>query len=247
MSGFKNPADLTACAFGSECDSKPGGQPEGPEICGWCKNLSPFVLSSKVAKYPKTSTLVGLVDAYKRELEQEYRRHIQERTGLFPCVTKDIGYLRPAAEDPRDFNPQSYGPCGLVLHRGSLCQRCIQRAVQIPYPRRNELFDGDMLGFPCVFRDMRYTSDNPPITPGWQFLKEKDGTPVDDWFPKGSCKRAGRKGRLCSNCYGRLCERSRFGQYFNKETGDLRADWSIKTVGKEIGKKTPGFNMSAGF
>src|SRR5437870_5252027 len=78
--------DDTTCIFGQHCFS--GSQPEGPNICNYCKNVAVPLLRAKAIEI-KRSDVYSKIDKYKDELyEQQHGRIMTGRPPYF-CITKD--------------------------------------------------------------------------------------------------------------------------------------------------------------
>lgn len=212
------------CAFGTACDSQPGGQEKGPNICSWCKNLSFEALYKQADTHPDGRALRRLIDAYIHQLE----RDCDER------IIKGWSYLC-ACKDPehsfqnwrRDFNPRDPRVCGTVRHRGQLCARCYAKAQEQGCEWLNDC-DGDRLGFPCVFEDSRLRR---PTDINWKMGPvDEQGYPDPDWEKDtrrhGRCERARRRNQLCQKCFNRMCEIRGFGRYFDTEWGTLHEGYS---------------------
>lgn len=208
------------CAFGSACGSHAEGKEAGPDMCSWCKNMSFDALYAQAETHPDTRRIKRLIDAYMHQLERDSSERIQ-RGWLFLCACKDPKYRFEPWR--RQFNPDDPRPCGTVHHRGQLCTRCYRKAKDHGCSWLSE-FDGDRLGFPCVFEDPRLRR---PVDANWRFgpLDER-GRPDPSWEkdPRehGRCGRSRFKNQLCQKCFNRMCEIRGFGRYFDTDWGVLR-------------------------
>jgi hypothetical protein len=207
------------CAFGTACDSKPGGQEKGPNICTWCKNMSFDDLYRKADAHGDRRSLRRLIDAYLHQLERDCNERIAKGWSQL-CACKDPIYSFESWR--RNFNPRDARPCGYVRYRGQLCARCYRIARERQCSWLQDFY-GDRHGFPCVFEDprLRGPSDN-----NWKRGPVNDqGYPDPDWEKDsrrhGRCTRTTRRYQLCQLCYNRMCEIRGFGRYFDTEWGTL--------------------------
>lgn len=213
------------CAFGSACTSCPDGQERGPNICTWCKNMSFDSLYKQAETQPDTRGLKRLVDAYMHQLERDSLERISKGWS-FLCACKDPEYRFQAWR--RDFNPEDNRACGTSRHRGQLCARCFHKAQEQKCPWLSG-FDGDRIGFPCVFEDSRLmrTIDTNwrkgPLDTHGQFEPNWEKDPRRH----GRCERTRYKNMLCQKCYNRMCEIRGFGRYFDTEWGTLRRGYGL--------------------
>lgn len=208
------------CAFGSSCGSRVGGQEKGPNLCSWCKNLSFDSLHQLATAQPDTRHLQEIIDNYMHQLERDNLERIS-KAWPYLCACKDPRYrIHPWR---RDFNPMDNRMCGTVRHRGQLCTRCYQKAREQNCAWLAE-FDGDRLGFPCVFEDprLRRLADVNWKTGPVDSRGRPDPSWEKDQRKHGRCNRASRKHQLCQSCYDRMCEIRGFGRYFDLEWGVLR-------------------------
>jgi hypothetical protein len=127
------------CAFGTACDSRPGGQDKGPNICSWCKNMSFDALYAQADTQPDSRSLRRLIDGYIHQLERDCEERIVKGWSYL-CVCKDPEYAFQSWR--REFNPRESRICGTVRHRGQLCARCFTKAQQQGCTWLNE-FGGD--------------------------------------------------------------------------------------------------------
>ncbi|KAH9864744.1 hypothetical protein IAQ61_008689, partial [Plenodomus lingam] len=208
------------CAFGSSCTSCLEGQQKGPDLCSWCKNMSFDALYRLAETQPDTRQLKRVIDAYMHQLERDnYERMARGWTYL--CACKDPLYrFQPWR---REFNPMDNRLCGTVRHRGQLCARCYEKAQEQGCAWLAD-FEGDRLGFPCVFEDPRLRR---PTDVNWRVGPLDAGGNPDPCWEKdarrhGRCERATRRHQLCQKCYDRICEIRGFGRYFDTEWGVLR-------------------------
>ncbi|KAH9874907.1 hypothetical protein J1614_004395 [Plenodomus biglobosus] len=208
------------CAFGSSCTSCQGGQEKGPDLCSWCKNMSFDALYHLAETRPDSRHLKRTIDAYMHQLERDNYERIAKGWSYL-CACKDPRYrFQPWR---RDFNPMDHRLCGTVRHRGQLCTRCYQKAQEQHCAWLAD-FEGDRLGFPCVFEDPRMRR---PTDVNWRVGPlDAGGNPDPNWEkdPRkhGRCDRATRQQQLCQKCYDRICEIRGFGRYFDTEWGVLR-------------------------
>ncbi|CAE7026232.1 hypothetical protein PTTW11_04038 [Pyrenophora teres f. teres] len=209
------------CAFGPACDSRPEGQEHGPEICSWCKNMSFDALYKQAETLSDTRPLKRLIHEYMRQLEREHTERVRKGWS-FLCACKDPEYRSQSWR--ADFNPRDSRACGTVRHRGQLCARCFRKA-QDQECSWLEQFDGDRLGFPCVFEDPRLRR---PVDTNWKLGPlDARGTWEKDPRRDGRCERARFKQQLCQKCFNRMCEIRGFGRYFDTEWGILRAGYGV--------------------
>ncbi|KAF1946368.1 hypothetical protein EJ02DRAFT_336403, partial [Clathrospora elynae] len=213
------------CAFGTACGSRPGGQEQGPDLCSWCKNMSFAALYRLSESQPDTQWLKRLADEYMHQLERDNFERITKGWSHL-CACKDPDFRSQAWR--RDFNPKDSRICGSVLYRGQLCTRCFQMAQEQGCPWLEE-FDGDRLGFPCVFEDTRLRR---LIDANWKVGPvDQQGHPDSGWEkdPRrhGRCERARFKNQLCQKCFSRMCEIRGFGRYFDTEWGKLRRGYGL--------------------
>jgi hypothetical protein len=212
------------CAFGTACNSRPGGQNKGHSICNWCKNLSFAALYRQAETHPEGRSLRRLIDAYVYQLERDCTERIAKGWSYL-CATKDPEYSFEGWR--RDFNPRDSRVCGTVRHRGQLCARCYTKAREQNCEWLKEC-DGDRLGFPCVFDDPQLRR---PTDVNWRRgPTDAQGRPEPDWERDlrrhGRCARAKQKNQLCQRCFNRMCEIRGFGRYFDTEWGTLRGRYS---------------------
>lgn len=208
------------CAFGTACNFRPEGQEKGPNICSWCKNMSFDALYRQSELEPDTRSLKRLIDAYMHELEHDNDERIAKGwTHL--CACKDPEYRFHSWR--RDFNPQDSRLCGPVRYQGQLCTRCFRKAEEQDCPWLVE-FDGDRLGFPCIFENPQLRR---PIDLHWRVGPVDDQGRRDPNWEKdsrrhGRCERPRHRNQLCQKCFNRMCEIRGFGRYFDTEWGTLR-------------------------
>jgi hypothetical protein len=213
------PSPKSHCAFGTACNSRPAGREKGSDICGWCKNLSLDALYKQAESPTDERYFTCLVDGYKDQLESESNERANK---IWPylCACKDPEFRFD--EWRSGFHPQDSLPCGTVPHQGQLCRRCYLSAKK----QRCEWlvhFDGDRIGFPCVFVDtsLRRSEDR-----NWRAGPlDAQGKSDPDWekdFQRhGDCGRAGIKNSLYQRCFNRMCKIRGFEQYFDTEWGTL--------------------------
>ncbi|CAO2651343.1 Nn.00g096400.m01.CDS01 [Neocucurbitaria sp. VM-36] len=211
------PANPQHCAFGTACASSSSGQEIGKDICSWCKNLSFDALEAKAETQPDAIHLKDLIKDYKLQLIREKDQRI-EKNWLFLCASKDPKYR--SDEWRRNFDPQDSTGCSPVRHRGQLCPRCYINACEQGCGWLAD-FDGDRLGFPCVFEDQRLRR---PVDMNWRVGPvDAQGRPNPYWEKKhGECQRVGHRNKLCHRCYTRMCEIRGFGRYFDVDEGILQ-------------------------
>jgi hypothetical protein len=213
------------CAFDTACGSRREGQEQGPDICSWCKNMSFDVLYKQAETRPDTRWLKQLIDAYMHQLERDSSERIR-RGWSYLCACKDPEYRIQAWR--RDFNPKDSRLCGTVRHRGQLCARCYQKAQETGCSWLVE-FDGDRLGFPCVFENPRLRR---PVDANWRIGPVDERGQADPSWEKdprkhGRCVRARFRNQLCQKCFNRMCEIRGFGRYFDTEWGILRRGYGL--------------------
>lgn len=208
------------CAFGISCESRPGGQEKGSSICNWCKNMSLTALYRKADAHPDGRSLRRLIDTYVHELERNCEERISKGWS-HSCACKDPQYSYYSWR--QNFNPQDSRVCGTVRHRGQLCARCFTKARE-QYCQWLSDWDGDRIGFPCVFEDPRLRR---PTDTNWKRGPvDEYGRPDSNWEKDirrhGRCQRARKRYQLCQRCFNRICEMRGFGRYFDTEWGTLR-------------------------
>jgi hypothetical protein len=208
------------CAFGTACDSCPGGRQIGPDLCSWCKNMSFDALYERAAPQPNKRYLRRLIDTYMHQLEQDSNERIIKGWSHL-CACKDPEYRFDLWR--RNFDPKDSRLCGTVRSRGQLCARCYHKAQEQGCFWLAE-FDGDRLGFPCVFEDPRLKR---PIDRNWRTGPvDEHGRPDPNWEKDtrqhGQCERRKERNSLCQRCFNRMCEIRGFGRYFDPDWGTLR-------------------------
>lgn len=213
------------CAFGAACASCPGGKDKGPTLCLWCKNMSFDTLYELAEPHPDSRFLNRLIDDYQRQLERDSAERISKGWSYL-CACKDPDFRFQSWR--KDFNPQESRLCGTVRHRGQLCARCFRKAQEQECSWLKD-FDGDRLGFPCVFEDSRLRR---PIDRNWRIGPvDEHGNPDPDWEKDsrkhGRCLRARRKNQLCQSCFNRMNEMRGFGRFFDNEWGTLRDAYAL--------------------
>jgi hypothetical protein len=213
------------CAFGAACESSPGGQERGPDICSWCKNMSFDALYKQAESHLDTRWLKRLIDAYMHQLERDNAERTRKGWSCL-CACKHPDYRFQAWR--RDFNPKDSRLCGTVRYRGQLCARCYQKAHEQGGPWLAE-FDGDRLGFPCAFEDLRLRR---PVDANWRIGPVDEHGQTDPSWEKdsrrdGRCERARFKNQLCQKCFNRMCEIRGFGRYFDTEWGILHGGYGV--------------------
>jgi hypothetical protein len=208
------------CAFGTACNSRPGGQEKGPDICSWCKNMSLAALYEQAESQSDKRHLIYLIDQYMYQLENDSKERANKGWSyLCACKDPDFRFDRWRS----GFNPQDSRLCGTVRHHGQLCARCYHSAKEQRCAWLGD-FDGDRLGFPCVFED---ASLKRPKDRNWRTGPvDAQGHSDPDWEKDcrrhGRCGRARGKNHLCQKCFNRMCEIKGFGRYFDVEWGILR-------------------------
>jgi hypothetical protein len=221
--GMLAPPPRPHCAFGTACESQPGGQDKGASICNWCKNMSFAALYRQADAHPESRSLKRLIDAYVHQLERDCCERISKGWSYL-CACKDPKYSYHSWR--RDFDPKDSRVCGTVRHRGQLCARCYTKAQEQQCEWLSD-FDGDRLEFPCVFEDPRLRR---PRDINWKTGPvDGRGFPDKNWEkdPRrhGRCERARRSYQLCQRCFSRMCEMRRFGRYFDTEWGTLHCKY----------------------
>ncbi|KAI4657971.1 uncharacterized protein J4E78_006361 [Alternaria triticimaculans] len=213
------------CAFGTACGSRPGGQEQGTDICSWCKNMSFDALYKQAEAHPDKPLLRYRIDVYRHQLERDSSERIRKGwTNL--CACKDPEFRFSAWRN--DFNPQDSRLCGTVRHRGQLCARCYRKAQEQACHWLSE-FDGDRVGFPCVFEDPRLRR---PVDSNWKIGPRNQQGEADPSWEKdprrdGRCDRTRFRNQLCQKCFNRMCEIRGFGRYFDTEWGILRRNYGV--------------------
>jgi hypothetical protein len=207
------------CAFGAACNSKPGGQEQGPNICSWCKNMSFEALYKQADEQVGHRALRRLVDDYLHQIERDCEERIT-KGWTYPCACKDPQFSFESWR--RTFNPKDSRACGTVRYRGQLCARCYRKAQEQNCEWLKD-FDGDRHGFPCVFEDPRLRR---PTDVNWRRGPiDVQGTPDPAWEKDirrhGRCRRTIRRYQLCQCCFNRMCEIRGFGRYFDTDWGTL--------------------------
>ena len=174
---------------------------------------------------PDSRGLKRLIDVYMHQLERDSQERISKGWSYL-CACKDPDYRFQIWR--RNFNPKDARLCGTVRHRGQLCTRCFRKAQEQGCPWLSE-FEGDRIGFPCVFEDPRLRR---PIDINWKTGPVDDrGQPDPNWEKDsrrhGRCERARYKNTLCQKCFNRMCEIKGFGRYFDTEWGTLRQGFGL--------------------
>lgn len=215
-----SPPPKPHCAFGISCSSRPDGQETGPDICSWCKNMSFDALYQLSETHADTRTLKYLIDGYMQQLERDNHERMSKGWSYL-CASKDPKFRFYAWRC--SFNPMNHRICGTVSHRGQLCARCYAKAQEQNCSWLAE-FEGDRLGFPCVFEDPRLRRR---VDSNWKVGPlDEQGRPDPGWEkdPRrhGRCDRTRHKNQLCQKCFDRMCEIRGFGRYFDTEWGGLR-------------------------
>lgn len=219
-----SPPPRPHCAFGTACSSRLEGQERGPDICSWCKNMSFDALYRQSDGHPDGRSLRRLVDDYMHQLEHDSEERIS-KGWPFLCACKDPEYrFQPWRQD---FHPKQSRLCGTVRFRGQLCARCYSVA-QAQDCTWLEQFDGDRLGFPCVFEDSRLRR---PIDVNWKTGPVDDrGNGDPDWEKDtrrhGRCARSRARNQLCQPCYNRMNEIRGFGRFFDINWGTLHRGYT---------------------
>lgn len=213
------------CAFGTACNSRSEGQERGPDICTWCKNMSFDDLYEQASHHPYRRHINRLIDAYMHQLELDSNERIRKGWSHL-CACKDPEYRFDAWR--RSFNPRDGRLCGTVRYRGQLCARCYQKAQEQSCSWLAE-FDGDRLGFPCVFEDPQL---NRTVDRNWRVGPlDEQGQPDPHWEKDpnrhGRCGRRRERNSLCQRCFNRMCEIRGFGRYFDPEWGTLRQSFGL--------------------
>jgi hypothetical protein len=211
------------CAFGTACDSQAEGQDKGPSICNWCKNMSFDALYKQADTHPDGRTLRRLIDAYMHQLERDRDERVAKGWSYL-CACKDPVHSFESWR--REFNPRDSRTCGTVRYQGQLCARCHTKAQDQACEWLRE-WDGDRLGFPCVFEDTRLRRSADTI---WKRGPvDEHGNPDPNWEKDsrrhGICMRSKRRNQLCQRCFNRMCEIKGFGKYFDTDWGMLRAGY----------------------
>ncbi|KAF2131208.1 hypothetical protein P153DRAFT_288031 [Dothidotthia symphoricarpi CBS 119687] len=219
------PPPKSRCAFGVACASSPEGQELGRDICSWCKNMSIDALLNLADTQPDSQYLRHLVCDYMHQVERDNKERVSKGWSYL-CACKDPEYrFHPWR---RAFNPKDARLCGTVRHRGQLCTRCYAKATEQACPWLAE-FDGDRLGFPCVFMDPHLRR---PVDSNWKMGPvDAQGRHDPNWEtdPRrhARCERARLKNQLCQKCFNRMCEIRGFGRYFDPEWGTLRGSCGL--------------------
>jgi hypothetical protein len=215
------------CAFGSTCASRPDGQQSGPSICTYCANLSFPALYAQASTHTSAAhSLKRLVDAYLQQLERDRTERATKRWSHL-CATKDP--FHAFAPWRRAFDPRSPRVCTTVPHPHQLCPRCYDAARTQRCPWLAE-WDGNRLGFPCVWEDARLRRD---VDVNWKRGPVDAAGRVDpnwekDFRRDGMCGRAEKRNQVCQRCFERMCEVRGFGRFFCEEWGVLRAGYGVR-------------------
>jgi hypothetical protein len=214
------------CAFGPACASQPNGQPNGPSICNYCKNLSFAALYQQANDHPDSRSLKRLINASFHQLERD-RTERTTKGWSHLCATKDPTHSFDAWR--RDFNPQSPRACGTVRHPSQLCTRCYATAREQRCTWLSE-WNGDRMDFPCVWEDPRLRR---PADINWKRGPlDEQGEPDPSWEKDvrryGRCGRAKKRNQLCQGCFNRMCEIRGFGRYFDGDWGVLRDGYGFR-------------------
>jgi hypothetical protein len=210
------------CAFGEACPSHPEGKEPGPDMCGWCKNMSFDDLYRLADSLPDYRNLRRVIDAYYERLERDCNERIA-KSWLYPCACKDTKFSFSSWR--RTFDPRSSRACGTVPTRGQLCARCLAKAQEQRCRWITKTHEGT--DFPCIFEDPRMRR---PHDINWRRgpVDEK-GRHYLDWEKDErrhvSCARSDLRYQLCQRCFNRMNEIKRFGRYFHENWGTLHEQY----------------------